>query len=378
VARADPQRRPDEPPGFGWRDGGATTTFLADNPGCTRREGKISGKFKSRAALTALVVALAGQAMAVEWNVSLWGERRASTEHVHKLAELVEEKTGGDFTMNINYGGLSSERENLDGIAIEAFEMAQFCVGYHADKTPSLTVLELPFLGVSTLEEDAAVSQAVYRHPAATEDLGRWNARLLMTSPTPRHNLVGTGEPRDSLEEFKGMRVRVSGGLGKAVELAGAVPTPVTSAEAYDAMESGVVDTVAFAPDAHLSFGTIDLATWWTENLDPGSLNCPIAISLSAYEALAPEQREVLESSVDEAVEHYMRNYRELLDQWDALLDQKGVQRVRFPDGELAKFRELASPVREQWIADMDARGIPGQELYDLVQATLRDHRARN
>lgn len=41
-----------------------------------------------RVAVAAIAVAFAGEAMATEWNVSLWGKRRAFTEHVEKLAEL--------------------------------------------------------------------------------------------------------------------------------------------------------------------------------------------------------------------------------------------------------------------------------------------------
>jgi TRAP-type C4-dicarboxylate transport system substrate-binding protein len=327
------------------------------------------------AVLTTLAVALASQAMAADWDVSLWGERRASTEHVHKLAELVEDKTDGKFTMNISYGGLSTERENLDGIAIGAFEMAQFCAGYHADKNPSLTVLELPFLGVSTLEEEVAVSHAVYRHPAVAEDLARWNARLLMASPTPQYSLVGTGEPRDGLDKFGGMRVRALGGLGKVLEMAGAVPTNVTAPEARQAMESGVVDAVAFDPDAHLSFGTIELATWWTDNLDAGTVNCPVVVSIDAYEALKPEERAALDGSVEEAMDHYLANYGEVLERWDAILDQKGGERVHFSAADLARLRELAEPIRDRWIADMEARGIAGQELSDLVDTTLEQAR---
>ena len=98
-------------------------------------------------AMATVATAFAGEALAVEWNVSLWGKRRAFTEHVEKMAELVSAKTNGDFTLNISYGGLSKNKENLDGISIGAFEMAQFCAGYHRDKNPSITVLELPFLG---------------------------------------------------------------------------------------------------------------------------------------------------------------------------------------------------------------------------------------
>lgn len=140
-------------------------------------------KLLGRVAVSALCVTFAGEALATEWNVSLWGTRRAFTEHVEKLAELVDAKTGGEFTLNISYGGLSKNRENLDGISIGAFEMAQFCAGYHRDKNPSITVLELPFLGVSSLEQEIELSMAVYSHPATVADLARWNATLLMPFP---------------------------------------------------------------------------------------------------------------------------------------------------------------------------------------------------
>ena len=149
-------------------------------------------KFAAGAVVGTLAFAFVGEAAATEWNVSVWGKRRAFTEHVEKIAELVSEKTNGEFTMNVSYGGLSKNRENLDGISIGAFEMAQFCAGYHRDKNRVITVLELPFLGVSTLEEEVAVSMAVYNHPAATEEMAEWNAKLLMTSPMPQYNLVGT------------------------------------------------------------------------------------------------------------------------------------------------------------------------------------------
>ncbi|MGB3244863.1 MAG: C4-dicarboxylate TRAP transporter substrate-binding protein [Sulfitobacter sp.] len=334
-------------------------------------------KFLSGAAVCAISFAFVSQAAATEWNVSVWGKRRAFTEHVEKIAELVSEKTGGEFTMNVSYGGLSKNRENLDGISIGAFEMAQFCAGYHADKNRVVTVLELPFLGVETLAQERAVSKAVYAHPAATEEMAQWNAKLLMTSPMPQYNLVGTGEPRRTLKDFEGMRVRATGGLGKAFEAVGAVPTSVTATEAYQAMEAGVVDTVAFAQHAHLSFGTINQADWWTANLNPGTVNCPVVVNIDAYEALSDVEREALDSSVEEALDHYLTNYGELLKRWDAVLEEKGVEKVEITPEVLEEFRaKAAAPARDAWIADMEAQGLPGQELYDLVVKTLADAKA--
>ncbi|MDV4143495.1 MULTISPECIES: C4-dicarboxylate TRAP transporter substrate-binding protein [Shimia] len=332
-----------------------------------------------KAAVAALAFGFASEAVATEWNASVWGKRRAFTEHVEKLAELVAEKTGGEFTINISYGGLSKPKENLDGISIGAFEMAQFCAGYHRDKNRVVTVLELPFLGVNTLAEEVAVSGAVYAHPAAAEEMAQWNAKLLMTSPMPQYNLVGTGDPRDTLAKMDGMRVRATGGIGQAFEAVGGVPTSVPAPEAYQAMESGVVDTVAFAQHAHLSFGTINQADWWTANLNPGTVNCPVVVNTDAYEALSDAEREALDSSIPEALDHYLANYGKLLEKWDTVLAEKGVEKVTLSEEELSKFRATAAdPIREKWIADMTAQGLPGQELYDLVMSTLEETRAGN
>ena len=333
-------------------------------------------KTMSKFAVAAIVASLATETLAEEWNVSLWGKRRAFTEHVEKLAELVSAKTNGEFTMNISYGGLSKNRENLDGISIGAFEMAQFCAGYHRDKNPTITVLELPFMDVANLQEEVAVSNAVYAHPATQKDLARWNAKLLMTSPMPQYNIVGTGEPRDTLAKMEGMRVRATGGIGNAFKAVGATPTSVTSSEAYNAMESGVVDTVAFAQHAHLSFRTIDQATWWTANLNPGTVNCPVVVNIDAYEGLSDAHRDALDSSIDEAIDHYLANYGALLDRWEGILADKNVSKVELAQSELDAFRAIGGePIQQQWIKDMEAQGIPGQELFDLVKSTLASMR---
>ena len=83
--------------------------------------------------------------------------------------------------------------------------------------------------------------------------------------------------------------------------------------------------------------------------------------------------REALDSSIPEALDHYLANYGELLEQWESILAEKNVAKVEIAEAELDAFRaKAADPIRAQWIADMEAQGIPGQELYDLVQETLK------
>lgn len=333
------------------------------------------GSIIKTAILATTMAAFAGEALAVEWNVSLWGKRRAFTEHVEKLAELVAQKTDGEFTMNLSYGGLSKNRENLDGISIGAFEMAQFCAGYHRDKNPSITVLELPFLGVETLEDERRISQAVYEHPAVAKDLERWNATLLMPSPLPQYNIVGVGDAPRTLDDFAGLSVRATGGIGEAMKAVDAVPTSMSASEVRQALDSGVVKAVAFAPHAHMSFGTVETGKWWTTNLNPGTVNCPVVVNTDALNDLSDEHREALLSSVDEALDHYLDFYEnQTMKAWGPALEERGIESISYSDEELDAFREkVAGPAAEAWIEDNDKRGLPAQELYDLVTGLVAE-----
>ena len=322
---------------------------------------------------TSLLAFGATDALAVEWDVSVWGKRRAFTEHVEKLADLVAEKTDGEFTLNISYGGLSKPRENLDNISFGAIQMAQFCAGYHADKNPSITVLELPFLGVENLEEERRVSMALYDHPAVQKDIGRWNAELLMPTPLPQYNLIGVGDKPTSLSEFEGLSVRATGGIGRAMEAVGAIPTSMSATEVRQALDSGVVKAVAFAPHAHMAFGTVNTGEWWTTNLNPGTVNCPVVANQDALESLSDEHREALMGSIEGALDHYIAYYNNnTMERWGPTLEEEGIETITYSEAEIAEFRDaVAEPAAQAWIEENKAKGLPAQELLDLVKAEI-------
>ena len=324
--------------------------------------------------LTVALLTFSTTVQALEWNVSLWGKQRAFTEHIEKLSELVAKKTNGDFKLKLHYGAaLSKNKENLDGISIGAFEMAQFCAGYHRDKNPTITVLELPFLGVQNLQQELKVSNAVYAHPAVQKDLARWNAKLIMPTPLPQYNVAGVGKAPTTLEDFKSMRIRATGGIGAAFKAVGAVPTSMTASEVYNALESGVIRAAAFAQHAHKSFRTIDIAKWWTTNLNPGTVNCPVVANIDAYNKLSDAHREALMGSIEQAMAHYLINYQELIDtKFDPLLKEKDIEKITFSTDQINQFKKIAAePAKDKWIAEMEAKGLPGQELYDLVKVNL-------
>ncbi len=306
---------------------------------------------------------------ATEWNVSLWGKRRAFTENVEKLAELVEQKTNGDFKLKISYGGLSKSKENLDGISFGAFEMAQFCSFYHKDKNPTITVTELPFTKDVSLGKIAEIYQKVYENPIVAKDLARWNATLLMPTPLPQYNIVSKSDPLTSLEDFKGLRVRGPGGIMGVLSALGAVKTTVSFSEVRQSMDSGVIDAATFAPHAHLATKTLAVGKWASTNLNLGSANCPVVVNTEALNALSDDNKAALLGSVNEAIQFYVASYEsKTTGKYEAALKDAGLTQVTFTADQTEKLNELAASVRADWVKKY-AGDFDSQALFDFTEA---------
>jgi len=324
----------------------------------------------SKVAIVSVVIAgfSVGEVLAAtQWNVSLWGKRRAFTENVEKLAELVEAKTNGEFKLNISYGGLSKSRENLDGISIGAFEMAQFCSFYHTAKNPTITVTELPFSKDLSLARIAEIYTEVFKHPTVAKDLARWNATLLMPTPMPQYNIVSKTEPLKQLSDFKGMRVRGPGGIMGVLGKLGAVKTGVPFSEVRQSMDSGVIDAASFAPHAHLATKSYKVGKWATTNLNLGSANCPVVVNTDALNALKPAHREALLGSVNEAIAYYVDNYdNNTTGKYTAAVKEQGLAMVTFTPEQTAELNKLAESVRQEWIKK-NSKNFKAQELFDFT-----------
>lgn len=305
----------------------------------------------------------------VTWNFSFWGKKRAVSAGIEEVARLVDEGSGGKFKIKIHYGeALSKAKENLDGIKLGAFEMAAFCSAYHPSKTPSMSTLDLPFLPFGDLDVQQAVHEAFYKHPAVLADLKRWNAIPYMTALLPQYEFMGVGAPPKTLADWEGKRVRALGGLGKAMAKLGAVPTTVPAPETYQLLERGTVDAVSWPfTYAHAAYKVDEISKWFTGNMSPGAVTCPLVINTKAWDALPLEYRRLLNDAKGAGYEALKSTYK-AADEKNLPRFRKNMQEVVYSDADLQKFREVgAQPVWDEWMAEMEAKGVPGKELLEFV-----------
>ncbi|MDX1715567.1 MAG: TRAP transporter substrate-binding protein DctP [Anderseniella sp.] len=308
----------------------------------------------------------------VKWNLSVWGNKRAFTAGAEKMAELVSAKTDGKFTVTIHYGeALSKGRENLDGLSVGAFEAAMTCNFYHPKKNPALMVLTMPFLPMANWDDNRKIRDAVYQHPAVVKEHEQWNAMLYMSSYLPQYELLGKGEPPMKLADWKGKSVRAGGGLGKAMAVLGATPTSSTATEVYTGMQQGTMDAASFPfTYSHVAYKIPEVSDWYTSNMSPGTSDCPVLFSKSAYEALPEQYQKLLMDVRSEAADAQIQAYIDIDKKNLPMLEQK-LKKVVYTDEQLAEFRKMASkPVIEEWIKEnegsFDARG-----LVELIYTTV-------
>lgn len=308
----------------------------------------------------------------VKWNVSLWGKKRAFTAGTEKLAELVSAKTGGNWTMELHYGGaLSKSRENLDGISIDAFEAAMFCNFYHPQKNPALMVLTMPFLPMATWDDNRKIRDAVYGHEAVKKELAQWNAMAYTSSYLPQYEFLGKGEPPMKLEDWKGKTVRAGGGLGKAMKVLGATPTSSTATEVYTGVQQGTMDAASFPfTYSHVAYKIHEVTDWYTSNLSPGTSDCPVVFSINAHKALPDQYKKLLEDVKDDVVKAQIQAYIDI-DKVNLPMLEGKLKKVVYTEEQLNAFRGAAGkPVIDAWIEEnkdkFDAKG-----LVELIYSTV-------
>lgn len=311
----------------------------------------------------------------ITWNISIWGNPRAVTAGIETVGDIIKEKSGGNFELNLAYGEtLSPAKENIDAVKIGAVEGAQYCQSYAPGKTPAWTVLDLPFLPLSTSESIRTVHEAFYKNETAIEEMARWNAMPYHSTMLPQYEFMGTGNPPMTLEDWKGLRVRALGGLGEAMKKLGAIPTTVPAPEVYTALERGMVQAASFPfAYAHGAYRLHEVSNWHTANMALGTVGCLYIFGTQAWQSLPEEYRQMLLDAKPAAYEALKKAYKAGDDEYLPIFEERGLTAITYSAEELERFREVAGkPVWDAWVADMEKQGLPGRELLDFVLVSAK------
>jgi len=329
-------------------------------------------------ALAGALIATGAQAAVdgpkVAWNLAAYGPPRPATLALDRISEFVSAETNGNFTIKVAYGEtLAPAKEILDGAKIGAFELGWWVPTYAPGKQPSLTALGLPFLPLGDLMNATRATHAYYQHPAVAREHGIWNLDYIMVVFNPAYEFMGRGEAPDSIEAWKGLRVRALGGGGTAMARLGAVPTNVTAPEIYGALERGIIDAAALPYASFDAYNIKELGQWYTKGFALNYIVSAVIANKDAHERLPAQYKELLKSAVPPAMKAQAESVQAQEDKAEADFQKRGIKMISIsPEMRQEMVRIGGTPVWEAWVKEMSEKGLPARELLDFLLAEGR------
>ena len=331
--------------------------------------------FLATAAMGVITPAFA-QTEAVVWNHNIFGPARAVTAGIEAMSEFYKKESNGKFEIKIAYGAaLGPERQAPESIKSRGYEGAQMCAGYYPNKFPLLAAMELPFLAPRRTEDRAKVDHAFLNHPLIVKEMAeRWNIKYFGPTFLPAYEFMGNKRIA-TVNDMKGVKMRISGLNAKALQAFGAVPTMVTAPEGYTALERGTIDSFGF-PYAY-TFGAYkmyEVSKYVTEGMAMSGFMCFQGVSLDAWNKLPAPLQAKLPQAQELATAALLKAYKDADEKWIPIYKQR-LEVTPFPAEERARLAAGANEIWEAWVKEQEAAGRPGREILNFIKAEVAKYK---
>lgn len=291
--------------------------------------------------------------------------------------EGIEQASNGKVKIT-HYGSASlvSLQDQYDAVVSGLADIAMVEPDVTPGRFPLSEISLLPFLFTSGEQASRVYYDLLNKYCIDTE----WNeVKVLMTPALMPMQYQGTKSVH-VLEDLKGVKLRTGGTLeGVITQTLGATPVEMDTGEVYNSIERGLVDGCWFSSQAVFSFGIKDVTQYRTI-CDLFSRGWVIVMNLQTWEGLPDDIKKIIEdnSGVERSAELCANNDKVALESRQGLIGfDKGAGHEGYytlPADEKARWVEAVEPVYAKWIEDMEARGLPGEEMIEDARTLAKKY----
>lgn len=285
------------------------------------------------------------------------------------LAEDLAKASGGDLTIKIypsealGKGPVQQYKRAVEGVAD-----ITFCIlSYTASLFPRTLLLAQPGIGGSA-EESTRKLWDVYDAHLKSEFreikvLGIW-----VMSPTA---LITRTRAVYTVADMKGMKVRISSpDESQFMQACGAVPVAMPVTEAYNALNTGIVDAVLIQPSAlYKPWNLAEAAKYVTDKLPSPTSIVFLAMNKNTWNELPARDQGVLDKLTGR---EFSRKVSVI---WSAL-DVEGLEKAKTDPkigyispsaAQRSGFEAAAREVVEAELIRLEKEKIPAREIYKAI-----------
>lgn len=250
---------------------------------------------------------------------------------------------------------------------------------YTPHMLPSMSVISI--IGMNT-DMQAAIS-AMYdvhqEYEPVMQDLEDNN--LHFGSSWPVGTLfIGSQQPVENVDDLDGLNARAAGPVTQQIlSDAGMNISAITAAETYEALQRGVIDSVASALDFATQYAVAEQVPHWT---DPG-LGQYTAYGMwwnkDSYDSLPDDLKQVVDEVTDELnYGEAMTAYNEQIETvCDAMIDHENVESfTRWDEAETQRWKDdIGDSAEELWLETVATYNFDNAEEYlDTYKAKYDEH----
>jgi TRAP-type C4-dicarboxylate transport system substrate-binding protein len=181
----------------------------------------------------------------------------------------------------------------------------------------------------------------------------------LATSPP---HFVFSKKPVNNLEEMKGLKIRSTGTSAKVVQALGGAPVGMPMGEAYDALSKGVAEGIVCPYEPMKGYNLAETVSSCTQYEQVYANVSFVAINKDKWNLISKADQQAIEKINEEWAERHAKLWDELNVEGKEVFAQKGGKTIMLSKEENARWSARLRPILDEYVKDMKAKGLPGDE----------------
>jgi TRAP-type C4-dicarboxylate transport system substrate-binding protein len=274
-------------------------------------------------------------------------------------AQEVEKRTNGAVKITMFPGGtLTPADKCYDGVVNGLSDIGMSVMGYTRGRFPLSEVIDLP-LGYKNGLAATQLINLYYQKfkPKELDDV----KVLYLHAHGP--GILNTKKPVKNLEELKGMKIVCHGLSAKVVAALGATPVAMPMPERYDALQKGVAEGAVNPIESLKGWKLGEVIKSTTENFGSAySTGFFVVMNKDKWASLSPD----IQKTIDQVNQEWIMKTGNGWDMMDKegreFTLSKGNQIIPLAKEEDEKWAKLVQPILDEYVSNMKAKNLPGQE----------------
>lgn len=261
-----------------------------------------------------------------------------------RLESELHKISGGKITLKFHEPGvIAPPFETFDAVSYGAIEAGWSTPGYWAGKDPALQLFSSVPFGPSAPEYLAWIDYGGGKE-LFEEIYHKHNIHSILCGMTPPEASGWFKKEINSIDDFKGLKIRFFGLGAKVMEEIGASPQLIAGGEIFQALELGVIDATEYAmPAVDYRMGFYQVAKhYYFPGWHQQSTFFELMINLDAWNSLSEMQQHQFETTCAANVRYGISEGEALQADAMAALEAKGVQIHKWSP-------EILSALRQAW-----------------------------